>query len=420
MVGGSASRLVEQAFPLSVISEGTAGYNNVSLNFAAVKTAVTELLPEIAARAPDYERERRIPNDLAAKLKSSGVFRIGLPKRVGGVETSAVERLGILEDVAAADASAGWTVAIGVQSPAFLSNLSSTDFARLYLDTPNLVLAGCGAPTGQAQPCDGGYRINGRWAWASGCLHADWLFVNCLALKDGAPQSGSIPGRPLMISAIFPAESARMHHDESWFVSGLRGTGSCDISVADLFVPTAFTFDSVECAPDGPEASLLPPLAVGALQFAAVAVGVARGAVDDVIALARSGKQRAYSSARSAEQPVFQFRVGEAETRLRAARALLHVHAELVDREAADLPRGFPLLLHPLTKATAATSQFVVRLAAEAVDVCADIAGGSSIHDSSPLQRRRRDIHTLSQHVTLGDPMMTRHGAGLLGIEVMP
>lgn len=390
------------------------------LDARQVRMQIEALLPRIAERADEFEEARRIPAELAQQMKSAGILSLAVPVRFGGPEFPLPERLEIVQAVSAVDASAGWTVAIAADGVDFLRNLPATGLARIYAGGPNQVAAGGAAPTGRAVTVEGGYRVDGRWAWATGCLHADWLLGSCIVLKDGSTHAGPIPGQPRSRIMVFPASRARIHHDETWFPAGMRGTGSCDISVQDLFVPDEHSYDMFDWSPPADDRTALPNQIAGAMTLASVMVGAARGAVCDTISLAKAGRQRLFASARSAEQPVFQYRLAEAEMRVRAAKALADALAREAFEAAPALPRGIAVLLTPLTKAAAATAVYAAQLAQEAVDICCDIAGSASVPYASSLSRRRRDIQVLRQHVAIGDPLFTRFGAGLLGIEAMP
>lgn len=379
----------------------------------AIPDRVRALLPEIAARSAELESLRRIPLDLVEKLRSAGCFRMATPRAFGGAELDIRQRLPILELLSRADASTGWTVAIGHEAPILLSRCAASAFESFYSRGPDVVLAGGAAPTGTADVVAGGYRVSGRWAWASGSLHADFLLGNCVVRDGGTPRPGRIEGRPEIRAVVVPRDEATVL--VTWRTSGLRATGSNDVVIEDVFVPFERSFDFADAEP-----SLANPVyrafgVQGGLDLAAVALGIAQGALDDVTALARSGKRRLWAPASLAEQPLFQHQLGEADVTLLAARRTLHAQAEAFVADVAALPSGPAMVLHPLATECRATATWVARTAARVVDAAYQAGGGTSLHESCPLQRRFRDVHTLTQHAILGEAMFAQHGAVLAG-----
>ena len=221
--------------------------------------------------------------DLIAELREAGCFRMLLPRSHGGDELDLVSAMQVLEELARADGSVGWIVAIGSAGWLDLCDLPRSTFDALYADGP-LVTAGVFAPSGTAEPVDGGYRIRGRWGFASGCEHADLLYGNCIDAGDGGggPVGG---GPPPMRIAVFAPDQVTI--EDTWRVSGLRGTGSHHIVVDDVVVPAERTYPVMrsEACVDVAltriplPTPLTPPLA-------SMAVGIAQGALDDVLGLA--------------------------------------------------------------------------------------------------------------------------------------
>ena len=146
---------------------------------APLLAAVADLAPRLAARAAETEADRRVHPDLIAELREAGCFRMLLPRSHGGDEMDLVSAMRVLEELARADGSVGWVVAIGGAGWLDLCDLPRSTFDALYADGP-IVTAGAFAPSGTAEPVDGGYRIRGRWGFASGCEHADLLYGNCI------------------------------------------------------------------------------------------------------------------------------------------------------------------------------------------------------------------------------------------------
>jgi alkylation response protein AidB-like acyl-CoA dehydrogenase len=374
---------------------------------------VRELAAEIAKRGDEIEAARRVPLDLLDDLIAAGCFRMLLPQRYGGSELSPREAFEVIEELSRADASTGWTVMIGGTTPPVLSYLPEPTYAAIYADGPDVIGGGTLAPKGRLVAVDGGYRVTGQWPFASGCQHCSWLAVHGMVVRDGAPVMGP-NGTPQMRLAAFPADQVEIV--DTWHVAGLKGTGSHDVKLDDAFCPderTAQLFGgspSVDC-----RLSRVPLLGILGNAIAAVAVGIAGAALDDIAGLAGGGKRPAFTpNRRLAESPVFQARLGEADATLRAARALLYSEVDAA-WERACAGDTFELLDRGRLRAGAAR---VTSLAVQVVDFAYTAAAGSAVYESSPLQRRLRDIHTLTQHAGVSTDFFTVTGALLAGEEV--
>ena len=273
--------------------------------------AVHELAPSIADRAAEIERARRLPADLLDDLKRTGCFRMLLPPSHGGLGVSMPDAMRVYEALSRADASVGWTVMIGSGAWIDLAGLPRATFDTLYADGPDVIIGGAFAPSGTAEPVDGGYRVSGRWAFASGCEHSAWLFGNCVEQVDGEHR--------LRMVVFAPAE---VEIEDTWTVSGLCGTGSHHFAADAVLVPAERTFPTMESPPCLDNALLrfpMPPALISPA-IASAALGVAQGALADVVDLA-SGKVPLLASAPLATNPLFQHQLATADTELRAARA---------------------------------------------------------------------------------------------------
>lgn len=374
-----------------------------------VLDGVRRLTPAIAARAGEIEAARRLPPDLIADLTSAGCFRVMLPTSHGGVDTDLAGAMQVFEALSRADGSVGWTVMIGATSWVNVAGLPRASFDSLFADGPDAITASVFNPTGTAEPVDGGYRVTGRWAFASGCEHARWIFPNCIETgRDGAGGDGPPPMRMV----VLPPEDVEI--EDTWRVSGLRGTGSHHVSVHGVIVPpelTAVPFVDEPCV-DTPTVRI-PPAALYALIAVSVAVGIAGAAYDDVLALA-GGKVPLLAQTPLATNPFFQHQVGTMDAELRAARTLLDAEAAgvwAVAAEGGDFDRDHRARIRTTTTWAAAT-------AASVVDTAYTAAGGGAINDDNPLQRRFRDVHALTQHFLVRPDTLTTAGAVLTGQDV--
>lgn len=365
---------------------------------------VRELLPDIAARAEEIEKARSLPRDLAEQLRSAGVFRRYVPRSHGGDEVWPDEGLTVIEELARADASTAWVAAVGSEGPSFYAYLPPATYDKIYSSGPDVIHTGVINATGRAVRDGNGYRFSGRWSFASGCTNADYICLN--GVLDGAePAAG---GPPPTRFGVVPADAVRI--DDVWHVSGLKGTGSHDIVVNDLFIPEEWTGTFTEL-PKVARHPLdqRPLLARFGSEFAAVAVGTAQGALDDILDIARA-KVPATSKSKLAADPVVQHMVGSLATDLHMARTLLHDVARADQASVASGPPDDATTLIRRARLARAAS-----VAASVVDACYNVSGTTGLFESCPLQRRLRDVRAVTQHFLLS----TRNAFGPVGAAVL-
>ena len=370
---------------------------------AAVLDEVRALAPAIAARAAEIEAARRLPGDLMEELGRAGCWRMVLPPSHGGIGASVPEAMRAIEVLAGADASTGWTVMIGAGSWCDLAALPRATFDALYGGDRDVITAGAFNPTGSIEPVDGGYHVQGRWAFASGCEHADVFYGNCVeSVVDGHPQ--------LRAAVFVPSE---VTIEDTWYVSGLRGTGSHHFH-ADVVIPADRTFIPLVGEPciDDPIVHFPIPSLFGFV-VASVAIGIAQGALDDIVALA-TAKVPLLAPAPLAANPRFQYELAHADTELRAARTYLY---EMAERAWDAASNHAEFTLEQLSRLRAASVWATTRAAA-VVDFAYSAGGGTSLYDDSPLQRRQRDVHAVTQHFIVRPDTLTTAGAILAGQDV--
>jgi indole-3-acetate monooxygenase len=364
--------------------------------------AVRAMAPTIAARRDEIEQARRIPLDLVADLVAAGCFRAVVPRSHGGDEVDLVDFLTMIEELARADGSVGWTVMIGAAAPVLLGHLPAATFDAVYADGPDVIVAGTFNPTGRATPVAGGYRVSGQWSFASGCQHAHWFLGHSIV------DDGRMP--PLRMMVLPAADVALI---DTWSTMGLCGTGSHDFTATDVFIPDDRSFSIFEPHELDFTALRIPELTVSTMAFCAVAVGVAAGALAELVDLA-SGKVPMFSDSTLAANPLFRHQLGDADATLRAARTLLHSDASDAVAMAVD---GDPFDDRARARFRSTTT-WVAKAAATVVDVAYRAGGGSALYSSSPLQRRLRDIHTLTQHFGVKLDTFTLAGAVMAGQDV--
>jgi alkylation response protein AidB-like acyl-CoA dehydrogenase len=374
---------------------------------APILDAVRELAPTIAARADEIEAARRLPSDLVTELTAAGCFGMLRPRSHGGAGVDLATSMRAYEDLSRADASVGWTVAIGAGCWLDLVGLPRPTFDAVFADDPDVRVGGAIRPAGVAAPADGGYRVTGRWGFVSGCQHCDWIYGNCI--EEGATGNGDVP--PLRV-ALFRADEIEI--EDTWSVSGLCGTGSHDVVADDVFVPADRTFALLSAEPCLDDPLVRMPLpSPYALQMASGALGIAQGALNDILALA-SDKVPLFAGASLATNPLFQNQLGQADAGLRAARSL--VYGEAAEAWATALA-GDPFTTEQRARIRGSAT-WACDTAAAVVGMAYRAGGGSSLYRSSPLQRRFRDVHALTQHFLLKLDSLTTVGAVLAGQDV--
>jgi alkylation response protein AidB-like acyl-CoA dehydrogenase len=383
---------------------------------APVLDAVRELAPVIAGRAVEIETARRVPADLLGDLVATGCFRMLLPATYGGGEVDLLTAIAVIEELSRADASVGWVVSLGANAWRDVCAVPRAAFDEIYASGPDVMMGGAINPSGVAEPADGGFRITGRWGFVSGCEHAEWLFCNCIEQGGGADGDGGGTGdgggMPVLRMAVLRADEVAI--EDTWRVSGLCGTGSHHIVADRVVVPADRTYLVLEDEPavDIPY-TRIPLPAPYSVQMAAVGLGIARGALDDVVALAAE-KVPLFAHGPLAADPGFQHTIGSADARLRAARA--GVLAET--RELWATAEAGGEFSDELRARVRGASVWAAQAAAEVVDAAYTAGGGSSLYLASPLQRRLRDVHVLTQHFLVRPGAFTTTGAVLAGQDI--
>jgi alkylation response protein AidB-like acyl-CoA dehydrogenase len=330
-------------------------------------------------------------------------MRGGVPREVGGPELPPGVALRCAEEIARGDASTGWCVSIAMTSSLLAAYLPAEERDDLFGDERG-VAAGVWAPSGKARPVDGGVVVSGRWAFCSGITHSDLLFAGCLIQTDGNAAGDKRP--PSVVA--FRRDDLEIL--DTWHTLGLRGTGSHDAVADEVFVPGTRLFSLF----DGPALDRplyrFPVFGFFALSIAAAALGNARGAIGELVALA-SRKKGQGSSRTLAERGSTQALVAEAEASLRASRAAYYEAIEAAWRAAQeDQPVSVELRTGLRLAATHA-----VRTSADVVRSMFDLGGGTAIYDDSPLQRRFRDAHTATAHFQVNAVSREVPGRILLG-----
>jgi alkylation response protein AidB-like acyl-CoA dehydrogenase len=323
-------------------------------------------------------------------------LRAGAPAEVGGLELPPQVGLRAAEELARGDASTGWCVAIGITSTLLVAYLPPSSRDQLFGSGRGLA-AGVWAPRGKGRSVDGGVVVSGRWAFCSGICHADVLFAGCMVDEASVPSVAALPTKDLQLL-------------DNWHTLGLRGTGSHDAVADQVFVPA----DRLVSIFDGPVLDRplyrFPPFGFFALSVAAPALGNARAAIDDLVELA-GGKKGLGSTRTLAERTATQAAVAAADSALGAARALYY---QAIDDAWRASQTANPVTVELRNRLRLAATH-AARTSADVVRTMYDLAGGTAIYDTSPLQRRFRDAFTATAHFQVNEASRELPGRILLG-----
>jgi alkylation response protein AidB-like acyl-CoA dehydrogenase len=348
--------------------------------------------------ADTAERERRLPVVTVAALAEGGLLTLCLPTAYGGSGVSPVGMIDAVSEVARGDGAAGWCAAIASTTSSMASFLAP-DVAKEIFPTPATATGGVFAPNGTGVRHDDGYRVSGRWQWGSGTQHCAWIVGGAMC-DDGTQRV-----------CFFPAAEVEFH--DTWHSVGMRGTGSLDISVDDVFVPEAFTVRPGvgQVHVDEPIAHF-PNFTLLALGIAATGLGVARRALDELAELA-SAKRPQFSSRTLAASGFAQTEFARAEAQWRAARSFLRdeVGAAWEMAAAGDPVPVAARVGMRLAAAHAATASVAV------ADAAWTLAGGSAVYETSVLGRCVRDAHVTTQHIMVAPKLNETLGKFLLGAD---
>ncbi len=365
--------------------------------------------PAIAAASDEIERTRRLPPALLSALHDAKLFRLLLPRSAGGEEVTPGTYMESVEEVARHDASVAWNLFVG-NSSALVGAYIALDIAREIWRDPHTVVSWGPPNEARARAVPGGYRISGRWDFASGCRAANWMGAHALVEEEngGALRLNSY-GRPGQRILLAPASQAVLL--DTWDTIGLRGTASDSYTFDDVFVPEAYSSQREDPALRRETGPLYSFTHAGlyAVGVAGVALGIARAMLDALVALATKKSPR--NLGRLADSPTVQAEVARTEARLGAARAyLLDIVGTLYERARPEAPMDIPDRARVRLGCTHA-----IHTAIETADFVYKACGVDGIFPGSPFERRFRDMHTLSQQIQSRSAHYEAVGHVLLG-----
>jgi len=394
------------SFKISLLASEIEEANPVSAN--GFSQAIHDVLPRVRERRAEIEQVRQLPRDLVDDLAATGIFRLALPKALGGAEVDPLDMMRVIELVSSADGSTGWCTMLGIGSGA-VGGYMREDGAREVFSTPDSPKALVAEPAGAAVREGQAVRVNGRWRFASGITHSDWAVLGCVMMKDGQPNM--TPHGPEIVHAFVPASQLEVH--DTWYVSGLCGTGSHDLTCSDVLVPQTRVLSLFDPAGFRPEPLYqMPVLSMVAPAVAVVALGIARAAIDELSEMAPA-KLPSMSMSRLSEKPVTHIEVARAEAALGGARSFLY---DAVD----DLWQTVMSGQQPSMRQRAlcrAASNHATETAAQVARTASTLAGGTSVYNTSALQRHARDTDVITHHFTQSPQVWEDAGRALMGMD---
>lgn len=352
------------------------------------------LAPRIAAAADKIEQERRIVQPLLDELIDAGLFKLLLPRWLGGAEVDPVTFVEVIDEVARVDASTAWVLCQTAGCSMAAAYLEPAVAREVFGGTPHGILAWGPGMSARAVAVEGGYRVTGTFTFLSGGRHATWVGGMCPIYEADGTRRGGEEGRPGTSWFLFPASRVTML--DVWHVIGLRGTGSDSFSVSDAFVPEAYTVPREnEARPRDPSPLYrFPMVTMFAVGFAGVALGLARSMLEAIIALARDKVPRGMKGPLR-ENGVFQSGVAQAEARVSSARLWLLTTLEEAWRAAQAA--GQVSLEHRVRLRLAAS--WAIRQSTAVVDFAYHAGGGTAVFVGAPFERRFRDMHAVTQQM---------------------
>lgn len=368
--------------------------------------ATRALGPQVRACADDIERQGRLPQPLVDALRQAGVFELYTPRSVGGAEVHPLTAFRVAEELARHDGSVGWCCQVSAAVTVFLAWLDPNGLAEMAASGP-LHVAGSARPLGTADAVEGGYVVRGHWNYASGVRHASWFLATCFVERGG--------GRPVARSMLIPVEQGTIV--ANWNVVGMRGTGSDDFVLDEVFVPEARVAQRrwIEQRREPLYDPRLMMVAAWA-PTAGVGIGLAQGAIDALVEL--GGHRSAGSPVPLREREAVQEALGRAETLTGAARA--YVTETMAAAWEAVCSEGRTGSVEAIVARAQLAITHSLNVAVQVADLAFHAAGTNAISTANRLERFLRDAHTAVQH-SAGQPVHVRAGGrSVFGLDAGP
>jgi indole-3-acetate monooxygenase len=396
------------------VPSGARGYQARLWGFKGGPSVIEKVRALVVDRDEEIDRARRIPEDIIDAMRDARLFSMLVEERFGGLGLDMPAALRIVEDLATLSASVAWVLAVGAGAAYWATALVDDDIAERIHPRPHpSIIVSTPGPEGQATKHADGWHVTGRWSFASGSAHSNWLGVGCRLADEDGPLVGE-DGIPRFCSFLVPTERVRI--DDTWQVTGLRGTASNDLVIAaddNIVADDSMSYNHLRDPQRRPGQRYAYTGLAHAL-IPAVSVGIARGAVQDALAICRSKKDR-YGGPSMSTNSFVQSNLGQALAKSDAAACFLH---SAVDEAWKAAAHGRPDA--GVRARVRAACSFAVDAGGEATAFARSAVGSSGIHESCPIERRCRDATTAATHVAHRPSTYADGAAMLLGTYKSP
>jgi indole-3-acetate monooxygenase len=373
--------------------------------------AAKALAPQIRQFAEEIEQTRRLPMPLVESMAEAGLFRLWIPRSLGGEEADPLTLIRIVEEVSRIDGAVGWCLALAGEYGIFAGYLPPEAAHEIFGSDPNVRTAGAFRPSGNARVVTGGYQVTGRWKLGSGCQHSTWIVGGCQIL-DGTEPRLRADGTPVTRLLFFPATDCEII--DTWHSIGLRGTGSHDYAVADVFVPARRSLSLREPPVEPGPLYAMPAIALFTTGLAAVSLGIARHAIDILLELAQARTTVRSQGGGLREDATVQASVGQAEALVGSGRAFLY---ETLKEAWQVAGRGQAVSLAQRAKLWLASTQ-AASASKQAAELIFSAGSSASPYVASGIERCMRDILAAAQHLAVIPANYQMAGQAFLGLDM--
>lgn len=376
----------------------------------ALLAAVDDIDPILRQYSRQAEREKKLPEPVVDALRGAGFYRMFRPQALGGFGLDPVSEFTVAESLARIDSAAAWNVQVCNAGELFGAWFGSEAIREVFGEA-NAIVAGAFNPRRYAEAVDGGYVLNGITPFTSNCHGADWVMGladpndHGTARLDGA-------GNPMMLLTLVPAHECRII--ENWDTMGLAGTGSHDVEIRRVFVPerraVAFT-PAVEPSAPYDNANSRMAIWITAASHAAVGLGIAQAAIEDLVELGSMVPSYSRNSIRDRSR--VQMRLAQAEAQLASARVYFH---ETYNDAWLDADRNGRLTMQQKARCQLATTHAVMA-SAQAVDLVQSCVGTTGIREAHDFEKYFRDVHVVTQHAYVSEARLEAVGQVMFGMD---
>jgi len=375
--------------------------------------SVKEIAPIVRAHSQEAEQERHLSSETVKAMIKAGLFRMFIPKSLGGLEVDPITCARVIEELSTVDSAAGWGLSNPVSYTHWCARLPDEGSVEMFGENPDVIIAGPFHPPLKALPADAGYRISGRAPLASNCREATWIAVTAMVMDGDQPKKNDV-GEPEVRMIFLRAQDCEII--DTWNAMGMRGSGSDDIQVNDAYVPSTRTLLMVADFEPGSHYQgplyRFPAMGIVCIAIAPLTLAIARSAIDEVKAVAQ-GKTPFAATKLLREKSFAQSAIAQAEAALRSGRSLLYATLEEAWKKALA---GEKLSLEGRADLLLAATN-ASQSSARAVELMYSVSGATAIYKRSPLERHFRDMEVLKQHGFASQSRWETVGQVYLGLE---